>query len=123
MDSDFSASKGHVDAVWCSGVHSGVDVCDACQYVDALNSEGGLAGSVNLLIDYDHSYQPKLKTASSDLAGLLMCLSQEFFTDPITNECCMQVQENAHIGSGWVITATQMIELITAQGSTEDAKM
>jgi len=119
VDSDFSASKGHVDAVR----RGGVDVCDARQYVDALNSEGGLAGSVNLLIDYDRSYQPKLKTASSDLAGLSTCLSREFFTDPITNERCMRVRENARIGSGRVITATRMLELITAQGSTDDAKM
>ena len=63
--------------------------------MDALNSEGGLAGSVNLLIDYDRSYQPKLKTVSSDLAGLSSCLSREFFTDPITKERCMRVRENA----------------------------
>jgi len=35
----------------------------------------------------------------------------------------MRVRENARIGSGRVITATRMLELITAQGSTDDAKM
>ena len=74
LDCNFAHQKGHADIVnW-----TGVDSINAAQFWNALDMCGGVAGNTNMVIKYDRDYQPKIKTASGQSAGLSRCLMMEF---------------------------------------------
>jgi hypothetical protein len=118
LDCNFAHQKGHADIV----NRTGVDSVNAAQFRDALDMHGGVAGNTNMVIKYDRDYQPKIETASGQLAGLSRCLMMEFIKSA-SGERCVRLFENARIGQGRVITESAMWPLLAKPGSVAESEL